>query len=85
MPDFDELERMRRRAIPLRGVPVAQLAKAARPREVRIELSIVEHEGQAFVWLGLGSEGVRLTPDRAEEVAVDLRSFALEVRNGGRL
>lgn len=87
MSDFNELAKMRRRALPIGGPARAALAKAAgRPPEVRLEIGVVETPGgKAYVGIKLGAEQVILSADRAEELAVDLRNFAIEVRNGGAL
>lgn len=59
-----------------RGPSLALLKPQARlevgASDLGVELRCL---GQRFV----------LTPEQAEELAVDLRSFALEVRNGGSL
>ena len=51
--------------------------------EKRARLEIGARDGHVYV--KLGELSAILSPDRAEELAVDLRSYALEVRNGGAL
>jgi hypothetical protein len=58
------------------------------PRPV-VEYTVGARRGEGsqpdYVFLSLRGEEVGMSPDAAEELAVQLRSFAIEVRNGGRL
>lgn len=66
---------------------MARLALPIVPKrsEVRLEIGVIEDKDGTWVGLQVGAERCRLTPERAEEIAVDLRNFALEIRNGGQL
>lgn len=62
-----------------RSVVTALVPKKA----ARLEVGAQDVEGVGKVYLAVGETTLYLTPERAEELAVDLRSYAIEVRNGG--
>lgn len=52
----------------------------------RLEIGATETMAGPRVYIRLGGERVvYLTAERAEEICVDLRNFALEVRRGGQV
>lgn len=74
-------ELMRRIGLPPGALPkLVDSAKwTARRAEARFEVGARDD----YVYLMLGETTLKLTPERAEEIAVELRNFAIEVRNGG--
>lgn len=49
----------------------------------RMEIGAMDTAGGPRIYIRMGERVVFLTPDRAEEYAVELRSFAIECRNQG--
>lgn len=59
---------------------------AGRGNEIAIEIGARDGaDGNGYVYVKMGPHLYAMTPERAEEIAVQLRQFAIEVRNGGRL
>lgn len=53
---------------------------------VRVSLGIeVDQDQTARIVMGFDNVSLRMDADQAEQLAVDLRTFAIELRNGGRL
>ena len=76
---------MKRIGLPPGALPklVADAKWTARRAEVRFEVGARDDGEAGYVYLTLGETTLKLTPERAEDIAVQLRSFAIEVRNGG--
>lgn len=60
------------------GVPIETLPVSTGER---MEIGATDTPGGPRVYLRMGDRMVYLTPERAEEYAVDLRTFAIECRN----
>lgn len=52
---------------------------------LRITLGVDSHSEPPAIVLIMGPIEIRMGPEQAEQLAVDLRSFAIELRNGGRV
>jgi len=65
-----------------------RLAKGNDPRAVRCSIGARMPSmagGSGHVVLTVGEMTLELTPEQADEMSADLRTFAIEVRNGGQV
>lgn len=60
-------------------------AKGGHDGAVRCALGIEVHDGVPQIMFHVGEYALPLSPEMADELSADLRRYAIEVRNGGKL